>query len=132
MVYVRMHSPSRSRPLSVDLLLAELSERGYLLSYLRGPPNWEACIKRKLSEQTPNGYVYAVGYGRGLSASIALSDALDTVENDYERIEPAPPPWHNITRINTDLLPDSQPAFDLFSALANLRQPPAPAFRRKL
>lgn len=111
-------------------LLDEIVERGYHLNYLRGhDSDWEASISRKLPEQTPNGYIYAVGYAVSSWPNQALADALDNCENDYERLEILPVTLDYAPRIAEQA---ASPGFNLAALLANLRQPTPAVFRRKL
>ena len=113
--------------MSIDLL-NEIEERGYHLHYLRGPTPWEASISRTLPEQTADGYISAVGYGCGPTASIALDEALDHVETDYTRLLP-----EHYPKAYTHTPEPAAAKPDLFALLRTSLKPSIPILtRRKL
>lgn len=108
----------------LDDLLTELLERGYTLHYLRGAP-WEASIKRALAQPRNDSFLYAVGYGRGLTPSDAIDDAIVSLETDYELLSPP-----TCVQLDERSL-HAQPAFDLMALITKDLAKPNP-FRGKL
>lgn len=103
--------------MTVDDLLAEVEERGWLLNNLFQIDDctWQ-CNLRTTTHHT--------AYGKGHSAAIAIAIAIDNIES---ALESAVHPQGGISSIE----PVTQ-SFNLAAALANLRPEPAAIFRRKL
>lgn len=111
--------------MSVDELLLEIEERGWLLNNLfqRDDGSWQ-CNLRTVTHHT--------AYGKGPSPDLALAEAIDAIETALETVPDVEALPYGRSEL-IDSLPDHRKFNEIMaSALANLRQPTAPMFRRKL